>query len=55
MAVRLEWAVLHHCKDLSYQQLFLQRNPGKKYTLPAITKATRKVLRDLGLHERQPT
>lgn len=54
MELRLKWAVLHRCKGWSYARLHNspRYNPGKKHTEDAITRATQRVLDELGLRER---
>jgi hypothetical protein len=51
--LRLRWAALHYCSGWSYQTLYQRRNPGGHYTLDAITRATQRLLRKLGLDEHQ--
>jgi hypothetical protein len=54
MELRLKWAVLHYCKGWSYARLYRpQYNAGKKHTEDAITRATQKLLNELGLRQRR--
>jgi len=50
MDFRFQWAVLHHCSNWSYGKLHKSRyNPERKYSESAITRATQRLLDELGL------